>query len=93
MQTFPDHLPPPGYFETHSRDGVSWKSSQSARRKMDERGMAQLVRRFMEDVEDPEEGDEKTRTYPVGNIILRVTQAPWQPIPVVFLGDEHGDGQ
>ncbi len=86
---------PPGYFETHAADGVSWRSSHQARCMLDERALSNLVRRFERDARK-EMRDQKRRQvceavslyYEVREIWLEVSQQPWETIPRVFLEEE-----
>ena len=95
MQIYHEETHPPGYFETHSRDGVSWKSTSPVRCKLNESVMAHLTRKFRRDRDRDLRHLAGTRQYPtishdytIRKTHLRIMQAPWQSAPVIFLREE-----
>ena len=88
---FNPHLPP-GYFETHELDGMSWRSERPVRDELQERAVAGAVKKFKRDSRREMERQRRTKTcgtirktYTVRNVELKIIQYPWERIPSVLI--------
>ncbi len=94
QRNFNPHLPP-GYFETHELDGLTWKSERPVREAVNERMVAQTVKRFERDSWS-EMGQQRRKrlcntirkSYTVTGITLEIVRHPWERIPCVMVKRE-----
>ena len=91
QRNFNPHVPP-GFYETHELDGLSWKSEKPVREVVAERMVAQAVKRFQRDSKQEMRRQRKKnicatirQVYQVTGVILEMVQHPWENIPCVSI--------
>ena len=83
---------PVGHFETHSMDGLMWRTTQKVRDLFNDQDVLPTVQRYTEERDnqirarqlDPSE-DTLTMNYLIKETEVEITQHAWQSIPTVTL--------
>ena len=94
QRNFNPHLPP-GYFETHELEGLSWKSEKPVREAVNERMVAQTVKKFERDSRQEMYRQRRAKvcatirkSYNAMGITLEIVRHPWESIPCVLIKRE-----
>ena len=94
QRNFNPHLPP-GYFETHELEGLNWKSEKPVREAMNERMVAQTVKKFERDSRQEMYRQRRAKicatirkNYRTMGIMLEIVRHPWDSIPCVLIQRE-----
>ena len=99
QRNFNPHLPP-GYFETHELEGLNWKSEKPVREAMNERMVAQTVKKFERDSRQEMYRQRRAKVcatirknYRTMGIMLEIVRHPWDTIPCVLIQREDTTGR
>ena len=85
--------PKPGFYQVHSDNGVTWRSTPPAR-VYAESILAPKVSHFKKTLESSKttpltHSQPFKRVYKIGTAWLEISQQPWENIPTLHIIEEH----